>query len=97
MESEQNRGWELFIALCRQPSMHKKFNELFGLLLTSEERSSLSTRCLLIQALLEDKMTQREIAEEFNISISKITRGSNALKLIDSQLRKDLIKFFTSK
>ena len=40
----------------------------------------METRCLIIKALLEKKAPQRQIAEELNVSIAKITRGSNELK-----------------
>jgi TrpR family trp operon transcriptional repressor len=59
-------------------------------LFTAEERSSLETRCLIIKALLDQKRTQREISEDLNVSIAKITRGSNELKRISPKLREYL-------
>lgn len=48
-------------------------------ILTPQELSSLAERWQLIQ-LLEEGMPQRDIAEKLGISISKVTRGSNALQ-----------------
>ncbi len=48
-------------------------------LLTPQELDSLSERWQLIQKLHEGK-SQRDIAEELGISVSKITRGSRMLQ-----------------
>ena len=84
------KGWRSFLELCLSAEDEKTLNELFDLFLSAEERSALETRCLLIKDLLEQKKTQREIAEDLNISIAKITRGSNALKQISPKLKQFL-------
>jgi TrpR family trp operon transcriptional repressor len=43
-------------------------------------------RCLIIRDLLMQEQTQREIAKNLNVSIAKITRGSNELKRIKDPL-----------
>lgn len=68
--------------------------ELMRLLLTKEEVNMLSQRLLIIEALVKSKETQRKISENLNVSIAKITRGSNELKSIDIHLRKFLEKEF---
>ncbi len=83
-------GWQGFIKLCAETKKPKDLQELFDLLFTLEEKEALGLRVQLIRALLERKRTQREISEDLNISISKITRGSNALKTINERLKEYL-------
>lgn len=87
----QAKGWLCFLELCLSAKDEKTLDEIFALFLTAEERSSIETRCLLIKALLEQKRTQREIAQDLNVSIAKITRGSNELKRISPKLKQYLI------
>ncbi len=74
------KGWKEFLTLCLATKNTKALNELFDLLITPEEKESLSMRSLIIKELISGKKTQRKIAEDLNVSIAKITRGSNALK-----------------
>ena len=87
---ENQDGWLLFIKLCQQAVKKNKLLELYQFIFTQEEREKLELRTLLTKALLEEKMAQREISSHLKVSISKITRGSNALKVIDSKLKKFL-------
>lgn len=90
MKKDSEDGWWGFLNLCQRPKTLKQLEELFDLFLTIEEREHLATRYLLVKALLEEKKTQREIAEELKVSISKLTRGSNSLKAISDNLRRFL-------
>lgn len=60
--------------------------KLLPLLLTTDEQEQLESRVVILQELLRDKLTQREIAKQHGLSIAKITRGSNALKQVDLNL-----------
>lgn len=80
------KGWHYFLKLCLATRDEKILSELFDLFLTHEEKSSLETRCLIVKALLDQKKPQRQISEDFNVSIAKITRGSNELKRISPKL-----------
>ena len=62
-------------------------DELFDLVLTLEEKKDVADRCLIIKALLEEEKTQRKISADLQVSIAKITRGSNSLKIIGAKLR----------
>lgn len=86
-------GWLGFLTLCSQFHSPEEFKKLFDLFLTIEEKETIGRRFLIVKALHEGKLTQREIASDFNVSIAQITRGSNALKVIDPALKKDLNKF----
>ncbi len=88
--SSAEDGWRAFIELCCGIEQKEELKELFDLFFTLEEKEVLAKRYDIIKALIEEKMTQREIAERLNVSISKITRGSNALKIISQQLREAL-------
>lgn len=85
-------GWYDFLELCSKIKTPKEFNRFFALFLTFEERETMASRYLIIKALLEDQLTQREIAEAYKVSIAQITRGSNALKIIDPKFKKNLKK-----
>jgi TrpR family transcriptional regulator, trp operon repressor len=80
------KGWRNFLELCLAAEDEKTLSELFDLFFTPEEKSSLETRCLIVKALLEKKRTQRQIAEDLQVSIAKITRGSNELKRISTKI-----------
>lgn len=84
-------GWSLFLNLCTIAAKEKKLDELFDLFMTPEEKEQFCSRSLIIANLLKNELTQREIADHFNVSISQITRGSNALKRADERLLKKLI------
>lgn len=83
-------GWSGFLKLCVKIGTAEKYRKLFDLILTIEEKENIAQRFLIIKALMEGKLTQREIAEKFKVSIAQITRGSNALKIIDEDLKKFL-------
>ena len=83
-------GWRGFIQLCLLSANKERLDELFGLFLTLEEKEVLALRFLLIKDLLEGRLSQREISQKRKISISKITRGSNALKIIKPSLKEFL-------
>ena len=85
-------GWRGFLTLCSKIKSPEEFERLFDLFLTFEEKETLGNRFLIVKALQEGKLTQREMADQFGVSISQITRGSNALKIIDASLQKALEK-----
>ncbi len=86
----KEEGWWRFLTLCAQFKTPRQLNDFFELFLTLQEKEDLAKRTLIVEKLLEGKQGQREIAEELKVSISKITRGSNALKLINKNLKEIL-------
>lgn len=84
------KGWNVFLKLCYPLSSPEEIELFLDLFLTIEEKHHLASRCLIIQELLKGKLTQREIAERHGVSIAQITRGSNALKRIDSKMEQFL-------
>lgn len=67
--------YTLFVHVRNQREAELLLNDL----LTPKERASLAERWQLVQALAKG-MKQRDIKKKLKISISKITRGSRALR-----------------
>lgn len=87
-------SWRDFVKLCSNFGSTEDLTQFFDLFLTIEEKETLAARYLILKALLEGNLTQREISEKYNVSIAKITRGSNALKIISPELKELLKKKF---
>lgn len=83
-------GWWQFLELCTSLKNKNNLDELFTLLLTHDEREDIAGRYLIIRELLKGELTQREMADQLGVSIAKITRGSNFLKITGEGLRKIL-------
>ncbi|EKE07951.1 MAG: Trp operon repressor [uncultured bacterium] len=86
MESKEE-GWRGFLGLCQQAQDLKELDELFWLFLTPEERDAIRDRFRIVQELLRGEKTQRQMANDLKVSIAKITRGSNFLKILEQNLR----------
>ncbi|MFA5829645.1 MAG: Trp family transcriptional regulator [Candidatus Gracilibacteria bacterium] len=56
-------------------------------LITPQELESISERLAIFKLLLK-KVPHRKISEELGVSISKVTRGSHALKISKSAISK---------
>jgi len=91
MSENSQDGWQGLLQLCTQIESSHEFDQFFDLLLTHEERETVASRYLIIKALLEGVLTQREISEKYNVSIAQITRGSNALKILTPKFKKTLL------
>lgn len=89
MKMRNEEDWMMFLDLCLKTKTPSRLQELFNLFLTIEEKEHLASRMQIIKALLDEQLSQREISDQMQVSISQITRGSNALKIIDD----DLLKF----
>ena len=74
--------WQSFVKLCATLS-EDQLTELFSLFLTVAERDDITDRFIILTTMLNSKMTHREIAREFNISLAKVSRGSNAIKVAE--------------
>lgn len=85
-------GWQKFLDLMVEMRDPKEVDELSRLLFTPEERDAISKRIRIIEELIKEEKTQREIAANYNLSIAKITRGSNALKEVPQKVKRFLKK-----
>lgn len=79
--------WQQFLALVKQAVAEDRIEDLFTMLLTSDERNSLGLRVQIVKALLNTNLPQREIQQQLNTSAATITRGSNMLKIVDPTIR----------
>lgn len=82
----KDNGWQQFLSLCQSCQTPEALDEFFKFILTPDEQVQLAGRVEIVAALLKGELTQREIAHKHNISIAKITRGSNMLKLCSQRL-----------
>jgi len=94
--SKYQEGWQDFIKLCYTAKDAKTLSELLEVFLTPEEKENIAMRYLIVKELLKKEKTQRQIAKDLNISIAKITRGSNELKRLSDKLRQYLYGFIKS-
>lgn len=81
--SENQDGWHRFISLCLTAKKAETLSLILDAFLTPEEKQDVATRCLIVKHLLEQQQTQRQMSKTLNVSIAKITRGSNQLKRLD--------------
>lgn len=86
----KEKAWSDFLKLCGKIKTTEAFSNFFALFLTFEEREIMASRYLIIKALLDEQLTQREMSERYGVSIAQITRGSNALKIIDPKFKEFL-------
>lgn len=75
-----------FLDLLLPMQDKQRLLQLIDLFLTPEEKNDIEMRFLIIKELIAEKKTQRQIAKDLNVSIAKITRGSNELKRINPSL-----------
>lgn len=82
--------WDLVLDKVIAQNDHSALVTLFELLLTEEERSAVAGRLKVFQTLLQKEMSQRQIAQEYQISIATITRCSNYLKHMSAEQRQKI-------
>ncbi len=75
------------VKLFSQAEKKGLLNECLAYLFTPTELADLQKRLELTAALLGKAETQREIAKNHQVSIAKITRGSNELKRRSPEFR----------
>lgn len=79
--------WGRFMALLVIAFKEGHGEELLNLLLTADERQAYATRLCIIEELLHNRLSQRQLKEQLGVGIATITRGSNGLKLASPELR----------
>lgn len=84
---KEKDGWRQFLEICEKVKTKERFEEFFDLFLTLEEKDDLGKRFQVIKALMRDDEPQRDISKRLHVSIFKITRGSNALKITKPKLK----------
>jgi len=88
--SNEEDGWRAFLDLCKRASS-EELSELLKAVLTHTERHEIAFRMLVFRELVRGERTQREIAADLPISLANVSRGSNVLKTLDPDLRRQLV------
>lgn len=82
-EKQVDLNWQRLLSLLSSLDDKHSMAQLFNFLLTYDEREMLAKRLALTEALLQKEKSQRQIAQDLQMSIASITRGSNELKRTD--------------
>lgn len=82
--------WTAFLTILLKTKDEKTLSTLLDFFLTIEEKNDIADRYAIIKGLIENKETQRELSDSLDVSIAKITRGSNALKTLNPKLKQFL-------
>jgi|SRR5699024_4169540 len=81
MIDETTEYLEQALQLFKQAAQADYMDDLFKLLLTTDEIDSVAVRVQIIKELLKGQLNQRDLKEKLGTGIATITRGSNSLKL----------------
>jgi TrpR family transcriptional regulator, trp operon repressor len=84
--------WQRFLGLLLQCKTKTRLDEMMHLFLTMNERGYLIDRYRIVEAILTTEQSQREIAKNLNVSITKITDGSKAIQIISDKFRAFLLE-----
>lgn len=87
----QDESWQNFLDKCLQLKNKQDMATFFDVFLTMSEKEELGKRFNIIQELLKNNKTQREIARDLKVSIANVSRGSNVLKTYPETIRKILV------
>jgi TrpR family transcriptional regulator, trp operon repressor len=83
-------GWWKWIELLVAVQRTEEMDEMLHLFLTESEREAIADRYQLVKELIRGEKSQRQIADDLGLSISKVTMGSKAVRIISSPLRRTL-------
>lgn len=92
IKMKEHSGWQEFITNCRALTSNEDLSQFFELVLTPSEREKIAARYQILSQLVNDKLTQREIAAKIGVSIFNVTRGANQLKLVDDEVKSLLLR-----
>lgn len=80
-------GWWKWLELLMAVRSTEEMGEMLHLFLTQSEREAIADRYQLVRELIQGEKPQRQIAHDLGLSISKVTMGSKAVRIISSSLR----------
>ena len=92
--NKEQTGFCGFIQLCLALKNAEQAEEFFDLFMTPQDKQDFAARFLIVKELLKNGKSQRDMAADLNVSIAKITRGSNSLKKCSKELT-EFIKQYT--
>ncbi|MGR5236181.1 trp operon repressor [Vibrio alfacsensis] len=74
------KDWQQIVELIRSSVGNQQHEMLLTMLMTPDERESLTARVNILNELLKGELSQRQISQMLGVGIATITRGSNELK-----------------
>jgi TrpR family trp operon transcriptional repressor len=74
------KDWQQIVELIRSSVDNQQHEMLLTMLMTPDERESLTARVNILNELLKGELSQRQISQMLGVGIATITRGSNELK-----------------
>ncbi|MBK2126337.1 trp operon repressor [Fangia hongkongensis] len=80
-------SWQKLNTLLTEVSSVKEMTTILDFLLTAEEKVQIANRISLTNMMIYSGKPQREIAKELGVSISTVTRCSNALKTLPDTVK----------
>ncbi|MCK4608899.1 MAG: trp operon repressor [Gammaproteobacteria bacterium] len=89
--------WLEFLRFCSEFRTSEQVDNFFEVFYTFNEREEVLSRYLIVKEMLTSKKTQREIAVSHNVSIAKITRGSNQLKRVSDEFKEFIARAILGK
>jgi TrpR family transcriptional regulator, trp operon repressor len=95
--TNQEEGWQGFVDMCFNCKNEETLQAMFSLFLTVEEKVDIARRFLIVRELIKADKTQRDIAKSLDVSIAKITRGSNEIKRLEQKWVDYLKKLYKNK
>ena len=90
-DSPKYENWQEVVELIQRAAKEDKESELLNMLLTQDERDTLTARVNIVYELLRGDMSQRQLSQMLGVGIATITRGSNELKRVDDDTKSWLL------
>ncbi|MDN3504282.1 MAG: trp operon repressor [Rhabdochlamydiaceae bacterium] len=88
MNTELEGWWRKFKSILTKINTEKEMEIFLDLFLTISETEDIARRLMILKAIFDDEMPQREMKDKLHVSIGKVSRGSNALKKLDYKTKK---------
>ncbi|WP_192483577.1 MULTISPECIES: trp operon repressor [Cysteiniphilum] len=85
-------NWKNLVKLLQQTNDETEMTKLLDFLFTLEEKNQISNRYALAELMILGEKPQREIAKNLGVSISTVTRCSNALKVLPDEIKQKFIQ-----
>jgi TrpR family transcriptional regulator, trp operon repressor len=87
MIREDKARWYKFLEHCLNFKNKEELEVFFNVMFTASEKIEFGNRLAIMKDLLNGQKTQREIAQDLEVSIANISRGSNVIKNSEVDLK----------
>ncbi len=83
--------WQDVVTFLQQGFEENRHEQVLDILLTPDEKETLTTRLNIFDALLQGKISQRQISQDLGVGIATITRGSHEVKRLSEEEKHQLM------